>query len=89
MQNNKERAAYTLSPPVKAALEEAVPKSKRSQFVEKAIADALVRQARETAIATIKGMTRHAIQDEDSIQVLERTRTARARQLTGASKSDQ
>lgn len=89
MQNNKERAAFTLSPLIKAALEEAVPKSKRSQFVEKAIADALLRQAREAAIAAVKGMTLHAAAGEDSIDVLERARAARTRQLTGGSKSDQ
>lgn len=37
----KERTTFTLSPQVKSELERIVPKSRRSQFIEQAIVDAL------------------------------------------------
>ncbi len=50
MNDHKERAAFTISKALKAELEDVVPASKRSRFVEQAIADALLRDARKRAL---------------------------------------
>jgi hypothetical protein len=66
----KERAAFTLSSQVKSELEEAVPKSKRSQFVERAIADALMAQAKKQALEAIENAPAYQVLDKDSVELL-------------------
>lgn len=77
----KERAAFTLSEAVKAELERAVPKSKRSKFVEQAIADALLAKARRKAIEMIKTAPRFSAGGQDSVAVLRRIREERSAAL--------
>lgn len=54
MNDHKERAAFTISKELKAELEDVVPASRRSRFVEKAIADALLREARQSALDALE-----------------------------------
>lgn len=75
----KERAAFTLSAPLKAALEKSIPKSKRSQFVEKAIARALLSEAKQNAIDAIDNAPLYETNGEDSVEMLRNHRDERAR----------
>ena len=56
----KDRAAFTLSKEVKAQLESTVPKSRRSNFVEATIADALMRETRRKALEALDAAPRAA-----------------------------
>jgi hypothetical protein len=77
MPDRKERAAFTLSSQVKFELEEAVPKSKRSQFVERAIADALMAQAKKQALEAIENAPAYQVLDKDSVELLRQIRQGR------------
>ncbi|MCR9121935.1 MAG: hypothetical protein NXH91_06650 [Phyllobacteriaceae bacterium] len=83
MAQTKERAAFTLSAGVKAELEKAVPKSKRSRFVERAIADALMERSRRAARQAIRSAPAYSTQGADSVETLERIRAERDRELAG------
>ncbi len=77
MNDHKERAAFTISKSLKAELEDVVPASKRSRFVEKAIADALLRDARQRALDALDNLPSYNIKGEDSVEVLRRIRQER------------
>lgn len=81
MESTRERAAFTLSAAIKSELEKAVPKSKRSRFVEQAIADALMERARQTARQAIRSAPAYPVRDGDSIATLQRIRAERDRDL--------
>ena len=74
MLDTKERAAFTLSQSVKAELETQIPKSKRSQFVEKAIAKALEAEAKRRAIESLEELPCYETKGEDSVAVLRNIR---------------
>ena len=81
MKNSRICITFNLSEEVKRQLDEAIPKSKRSQFVEKAIADAIMTQARQKALQTISTMPAYAKNGDDSVAVLKRIRNERQQQL--------
>lgn len=81
MTTTKDRAAFTLSKDVKALLEEAVPKHKRSQFVEHAIAAALLAEAKQRALRALDEAPKAKTNGEDSVTVLRRIRAQRDQQL--------
>ncbi len=77
MVQTKERAAFSISEDVKQELEKMVPKNKRSQFVEKAIAEALNAQARRKAIAMLENVPKFDTQGVDSVDFLRKIRKER------------
>lgn len=81
MESSRERAAFTLSAAIKSELEKAVPKSKRSRFVEQAIADALMERARQKARDAIRSAPAYPVRGGDSIAALHRIRAERDRDL--------
>ena len=78
MQDSKERAAFTISKSLKDELEEVVPASKRSQFVEKAIADALLKEAKRKALAALNDLPAYDTGERDSVELLRQIRSERA-----------
>ena len=78
MRKNKERLAFTLSKSLKAELEEAVPARKRSQFVEKAIAEALLIEAKRKALTALDGLPVYDTGGRNSVELLRRMRSERA-----------
>ena len=80
---NKDRATFSIDPAVKQTLEERIPKSRRSAFVEEAIAEALRREAMERLSRTLDHLAATAPQGgEDSVELLRRLRRERTEQLT-------
>jgi hypothetical protein len=75
--DHKERAAFTISKSLKAELEDVVPASRRSEFVERAIADALLRDARKRALDALDALPTHDTRGKDSVEVLRRIRQER------------
>jgi hypothetical protein len=72
---NKDRATFSLDPAVKEALEERIPKSRRSAFVEQAIAEALRKEAVERFNRKLDHLAATATRGgEDSVEVLRRLR---------------
>lgn len=78
MQEYRERAAFTLSRSIKDELEDRIAPSKRSKFVEQAIADALLKDAKQTAIDSLRNMKAYDTGGRDSVEVLRRIRRERA-----------
>jgi hypothetical protein len=81
MTTTKDRAAFTLSKAVKQQLEDVIPKNQRSQFVEQAIADALLARARQGALRAIDEAPAHPVESESSVDVLRRIREKRDQQI--------
>lgn len=81
MPGTKERANFTISGSVKAELEDAIPKSKRSQFVEQAIADALRVEAKLRALTAIEKAPAYATNGRDSVERLRQIRRERSEQI--------
>ena len=82
MSELKERAAFTLSQSVKSELEASVPKTKRSQFVNEAIASALLSEAKKKALRALDNLP--LVENKtgkDSVEVLREIRAERMRQL--------
>lgn len=77
----KERATFSLSSAVKAQLEEAVPKNERSRFVEKAVAEALRKEAVEKLKETLDSIQGYSKGGEDSVELLRRLRREREEYL--------
>lgn len=77
MNDHKESAAFTISKSLKAELEDVVPASKRSEFVEQAIAEALLRDARRRALDALETLPSYDTHGEDSVEVLRRIRQDR------------
>ena len=84
MSEMKERAAFTLSHSVKAELEEQIPRSKRSQFVDRAIADALVGKAKQRALHAVESAPSHSTGGQDSTELLRRLRSERLHSIVPA-----
>lgn len=87
MNDHKERAAFTISKSLKAELEDVVPASRRSEFVEQAIADALLRDARKRALEALDALPSHDTRGEDSVEVLRRIRQERDAGLVARSET--
>jgi hypothetical protein len=66
---------------VKEELEERIPSSKRSGYVERAIADALKNDAVENLKETLGKFRAYSSGGEDSVEVLRRLRSERERYL--------
>lgn len=82
MSELKERAAFTLSQSVKSELEAVVPKSKRSQFVENAIATALLAEAKRRALKALDTLPLYEKKSgKNSVEILRELRAERAEQL--------
>jgi hypothetical protein len=72
---NKDRATFSIDPGVKQSLEERIPKSRRSAFVEAAIAEALRKEAIERLNRTLDHLAATAVRGgEDSVELLRRLR---------------
>jgi hypothetical protein len=72
---NKDRATFSIDPAIRQRLEEYVPKSRRSAFVEQAIAEALRKEAIERLGRTLDHLAATAPKGgEDSLEVLRRYR---------------
>jgi hypothetical protein len=78
MNEHKERAAFTISKSLKAELEDTVPLSKRSQFVERAIADALLKDARQKALDALNELPSYDTHGVDSVALLRQIRHDRS-----------
>ena len=70
----RERATFTLAPSVKSRLEQQIPKSERSRFVEEAVDKALKQAAKEEALKAIREFKRFPSSGENSTEVLRRIR---------------
>lgn len=70
----KERATFSIDSGVKETLESQVPKSKRSRFVEEAIAKALRDAAKERALKMLREFKPVSTGGENSTDVLRRIR---------------
>jgi len=77
----KQRMAFTLDESVSDELNARIPKQLRSQFVEKAIADALRIEAKKTALDSIDALAQYASGQKDSVTVLRELREGRQRYL--------
>jgi hypothetical protein len=72
---NKDRATFSIDPAVKQTLEERIPKSRRSAFVEEAIAEALRKEAIERLNRTLDHLAATSPKGgEDSVTLLRRLR---------------
>lgn len=70
----KERATFSIAADLKSRLEENVPKSERSRFVERAIDHALRDMARQRLKKQLDTMRRTSTAGEDSTDFLRRMR---------------
>lgn len=77
----KERATFSIDPAVKERLERTVPKSKRSSFVEDAIAEALKEAAIQDAVKAIREFKPYPLKGSGVVETLRQVRTERAEQL--------
>jgi metal-responsive CopG/Arc/MetJ family transcriptional regulator len=71
---HKARAVFVISKSLKEEFEEVVPLNKRSQFVEQAIADALLKEAKRKALASLDELPTHNTQSRDSVEFLRQLR---------------
>ncbi|WP_274627447.1 hypothetical protein [Arvimicrobium flavum] len=78
----KQRATYSIDGAVKETLDERVPKSARSAFVERAIADALRRDAVHRLREILDKAKGSSTGGEDSVELLRRLRRERNEYLT-------
>lgn len=79
--SRKERATYSLDPALMAELEKAVPKSKRSAFVEDAIGVALRRLERRRAVEAVQNFKAYPLQGQGAVETLRDIRKMRGEQL--------
>lgn len=70
----KERATYSLSPEVKNRLDERVPKSERSRYVERAIERALREDAKADFFRFLEELPKSTKCTENSTDILRRMR---------------
>jgi len=73
----KEKAAFSIDISVKQALEAAVPKSKRSQFVERAISEALSADKRRQVAEMLRNLPSYATDGEPVVETLRKLRKER------------
>jgi hypothetical protein len=78
MQEHRERAAFTLSRSIKDELEDRIAPSERSKFVEQAIADALLKDAKQKALDSLRDMKTYNAAGRDSVEVLRQIRRERS-----------
>ncbi|MEO4000757.1 hypothetical protein [Mesorhizobium sp. CAU 1732] len=74
---NKDRATFSIDSAVKQSLEDRVPKSRRSAFVEQAIADALRKEAVAHLKNTLDDIRASSVVGEDSVDLIRRLRDER------------
>jgi hypothetical protein len=77
----KQRATYSIDSAVKETLEAQVPKSARSAFVERAIADALREKAAKELLKELAKVAKLSTGGEDSVELLRRLRREREEYL--------
>ena len=77
----KERATFSIDAAVKETLEQHIPKSKRSAFVEQAIAEALRLEAVKGLKQTLDSISGASKGGEDSVEILRRLRRNRENHL--------
>jgi hypothetical protein len=73
----KERATFSIDAAVKYTLESQVPKRRRSAFVERAIADALKKEAVQNLKNFLDEIEGYSEGGEDSVALLRRLRSER------------
>lgn len=79
--DRKERATFSIDRAVKEELEARIPSSKRSGFVEQAIAQALRKDAVENLKRTLDKLAGYSRGGEDSVELLRRLRAEREEYL--------
>ena len=77
----KERMTFSIDASVKEQLERAVPKSKRSSFVEDLIAQALKEVAIQDALKAIREFKPYPLKGPGVVETLRQIRADRAEQL--------
>ncbi len=77
----KQRMAITLDETVKDELTATIPKQKRAQFVEMAIAKALREEAKKRALQAIDDLPSFSTDGKDSVEVLRQIRSDRQKYL--------
>jgi hypothetical protein len=77
----KERATFSIDSTIKKRLERTVPKSKRSSFVEGAIAEALKDVAKQEALKAIREFKPYPLRGPGVVETLRQIRTEREEQL--------
>lgn len=81
MHDRKQRMTFSIDSAVKEELEERIPSSKRSAYVERAIAEALRNDAVENLKKTLDSARAYSSGGEDSVEVLRRLRSEREQYL--------
>lgn len=81
----KDRATFSIDRAIKETLEERIPKSRRSAFVESAIAEALRKDALERLSRTLDDIAGTARGGESSVELLRRLRDQRLRHIVDPS----
>ena len=84
----KERATFSIDAAVKETLDRQIPKSKRSAFVEQAIAEALRLEAVKNLKETLDSISGSSKGGEDSVEILRRLRRNRENYLAERHGSD-
>jgi hypothetical protein len=79
--SRKQRMTVSIDSAVKEELEERVPASKRSGYVERAVADALRNDAVDNLKETLDKFRAYSSGGEDSVEVLRRLRSEREQYL--------
>ena len=77
----RERATFTLAPSVKSRLEQQIPKSERSRFVEAAIANALRDEEKQKALDAIRNLKRFPLKGPGTVETLREARAERGEQV--------
>lgn len=78
---SRERATFTLAPAVKSKLEEQIPRSERSRFVEAAIAKALRDEEKQKALDAIRNLKRFPLKGPGTVETLREARAQRDQEL--------
>ncbi len=82
--SSKERATYSIDSSIKRRLDRAVPKTKRSNFVENAIERALRDAEKQRALAQIRAFKPYPLKGPDVLETLDQIRAERGEQLSAS-----
>lgn len=80
--NPKERATFSIDSAIKRRLDRAIPKSKRSNFVESAIEQALRHAEKRRALEQIRAFKPYPLKGPGVLETLDQVRAERGEQLT-------
>lgn len=83
----KERATFSIDSAVKKSLDRAVPKSRRSSFVEDAIKRALRDVEKRKALAQIRSFKPYPLKGPGVVETLDQVRVQRGEQLAASDRN--